>query len=261
MIVAGPMTRSIPAVLLLIAAALLVGCAGAASTQAPPPSSPTLAPRTITSVEDAAARVQEVHPELAGIGPKDPDVIGGCCFWEGSPAGDGYTVRFEVGWGDCPSGCIDRHSWTFAVSSDGAVELIDEQGPPVPDGVPGAGLDAGGGSSGGGSGGSGGLPAGATGIEGRLVAGPTCPVVQPNDPACADRPLPGVTVVVLTAAGTEAARTTTDAEGFYAIPLPPGPYTIEPQQIEGMMRGSAPIDVVVGDGVVTVDIPYDTGIR
>jgi hypothetical protein len=258
------MTRSLAASF-AAAALLLVGCAGAPATPPPPAGSVTPAPTTIASVVDAAARVQEVHPELATIAPKDPNLIGGCCFWEGSQAGDGYTVRFEVGWGDCPAGCIDRHAWTFAVSTDGAVELIDEQGPPVPDGVPGTGMDASGSGSGssgaGGSTGSGGLPAGSTGIEGRVIAGPTCPVVRPNDPACDDRPLPGVTVIVLTAAGTEAARTTTDADGFYAIPLPSGPYTIEPQPVEGMMRGSSPIDVVVGDGVVTLDIPYDTGIR
>ena len=45
------------------------------------------------------------------------------------------------------------------------------------------------------------------------------------------------------------------------MPLPPGPYTIEPQPVEGMVHGSATIPVVVTDGVVTVDIPFDTGIR
>jgi hypothetical protein len=93
------------------------------------------------------------------------------------------------------------------------------------------------------------------------MAGPTCPVVTQNDPNCADRPLAGVTLVVLTANGTEAARTVTDADGFFAVALPPGPYTIEPQPVDTMPRGPASIPVVVGDGMTTVDIPYDTGIR
>jgi hypothetical protein len=249
------MTRFVAASLLLLL--LLTACSGAGSSSAQS-GPPTPAPTTIASVEDAAARVMEVHPELAGIGPKDPNMIGGCCFWEGAETGDGYTVRFEVGWGDCPSGCIDRHAWTIAVAQDGAVTLLDEQGSsPVPSGVPGAGMDAG---SGGSTGGGGILPGG-TGIEGHVFAGPTCPVVRVDDPGCADRPLAGATLVFLTAGGAEAARTTTDAGGFYAVPLPPGPYTIEPQLVEGMVRGSPTIPVVVTDGVVTVDIPFDTGIR
>lgn len=255
------MTRTPAALLIALLTVLVAACAGAASNGAPPPGSPTPAPTTIASVEEAAARVAEVHPELAGIGPHDPDMIGGCCFWEGSQSGDGYTVRFEVGWGDCPAGCIERHAWTFAVSAAGGVTLLAEQGSPVPPGVPGAGMATGGGSDGSDASGAGGLPPGSTGIQGQVLAGPSCPVERPNDPACADRPIPGVTVLVLTATGTEAGRTTTDENGFYAFALPSGPYTLEPQPVEGMMRGPGPIDVVVEDAVVTVDIPYDTGIR
>jgi hypothetical protein len=244
------------AVAVVLAAFLIAGCSGAASTPAPS-GPPTPAPTTIATLEDAAARVIQLNPGLAGVGPKDPNLIGGCCWWQGAPTGDGFTVTFQVGWGDCPAGCIDNHSWTYAVARDGAVSLIDEQGSPVPSGVPGAGS----GTGGGGSTGGGGILPGGTGIQGHVLAGPTCPVVRPNDPNCADRPLAGVTIVVLTANGTEAGRTTTDANGFYAITLPSGPYTIEPQQAEGMLRGSPPIDVVVGDGIVTVDVPYDTGIR
>jgi hypothetical protein len=237
---------------LILAALLLAACSGAPST-ASTPGSPSLPPTTITTGDEAAARVIEANPSLAGIGPHDPNMIGECCSWQGSATGDGFTVTFEVGWGDCPAGCIDRHSWTYAVSRDGAVTLIDEQGPPVPPGVPGAGSS--------GSTGGGGILPGGTGVQGRVMAGPTCPVVKVNDPACADRPLGGVTIVVLTANGNEAGRTTSDQDGFYAFALPPGPYTLEPQSAEGMIRGSPPIDVVVGDGVVSVDIPYDTGIR
>ena len=71
----------------------------------------------------------------------------------------------------------------------------------------------------------------------------------------------GVTIVVLTANGNEAGRTTSNQDGSYAFALPPGPYTLEPQAAGGIIRGSPPIDVVVPDGVVTIDIPYDTGIR
>ena len=252
------MLRILVSILSLI---LLVGCSGAASSSAPStPVASTPAPTTIATVEDAAARVIELYPTFAGIGPTDPNLIGGCCSWQGSATGDGYTVTFEVGWGDCPAGCIDRHAWTFAVTRDGIVTLLDDSGSPVPPGVPGSGVGSGGGSDGS-SGGGGGILPGGTGIEGHVIAGPTCPVVRLNDPACADRPLAGVTLIVLTAAGDEAARTTTDADGHFGFSLPPGPYTIEPQPVDGMLRGSDPIPVLVGDAVVTVDVPYDTGIR
>jgi carboxypeptidase family protein len=237
--------------LLFLPILILAACSSGAATPAPSGSA-ALAPRQVTSVEDAAARVIEAYPSLAGVGPKDPNVIGACCWWTGSESSDGYTVMFQVGWGDCPAGCIDNHTWTFTVSKDGAVELTAASGPPVPPGSPGAGI---------GSSCGGGILPGGSGIQGHVMAGPTCPVQKPNDPACADRPMAGVTIVVLTAAGNEAARTTTDASGYYAVTLPAGPYTIEPQPVEGMVRGSPTVAVTVGDGVTTVDIPYDTGIR
>jgi hypothetical protein len=243
---------------LLLPILLLVACSSAGST-APPSGSPGGAGRQVTSVEDAAARVIEVNPSLAGVGPKDPNMIGACCWYTGSETGDGFMVTFHVGWGDCPAGCINRHSWTFAVSKDGTVTMTEEQGPPVPPGTPGSDIKSGAGGSGGTTGG--GILPGGSGIEGHVTAGPTCPVVRPDDPACADRPLEGVTIVVLTAAGNEAGRTITDANGYYGITLPSGPYTIEPQPVQGMVRGSPPVPAVVGEGVTTVDIPYDTGIR
>ena len=247
------MKRILP---LLLPILILAACSSGASTPAPSGSA-ALAPRPVTSVEDAAARVIEAYPSLAGVGPKKPNVIGACCWWAGSETADGYSVTFQVGWGDCPSGCINNHTWTFAVSEDGAVTITAESGQPVLPGTPGAGIGSGGGSGGAG----GGILPGGSGIQGHVMAGPTCPVQKPNDPACADRPMAGVTIVILTAAGNEAARTTTDAAGYYAVPLPAGPYTIEPQPVEGMVRGSPTVPVTVGDGVTTVDIPFDTGIR
>jgi hypothetical protein len=235
---------------------LVAACSSAASTPAP---SGAAGGRPVTSIEDAAARVIEVYPSLEGVGPKNPNMIGACCWWTGSESADGYSIVFQVGWGDCPSGCINNHTWTFAVSKDGAVTIVSESGQPVPPGTPGSGIKSAGAGSSGGTGG--GILPGGSGIEGHVMAGPTCPVEKPNDPACADRPMAGVTIVVLTAAGTEAARTKTDDSGYYAITLPAGPYTIEPQPVGGVIHNAQPVPVTVGEGVTTVDIPYDTGIR
>jgi hypothetical protein len=235
-----------------LVATLLAACSGAASPTGSPSPLPSAA-ISITTPAEAAARVGEVAPGLAGITGRDPDVIGACCFWEAVETEAGYTLTYEVGWGDCPSGCIERHHWVYAVSRDGAVTLVSEDGSPVPSGVPGAGS---------GSGGTGGgiLPGG-SGIEGAIVAGPTCPVVSANDSACDDRPVAAAVVVVLDATGREVARVAADAGGRYAVTLPPGPYTIEPQPVEGYMGTAAPVDVLVGDGIQTVNLAYDTGIR
>ena len=229
---------------------IVVGCAGGAASTQPQGPSPSTSPVTITTPEEAAARVAQVVPSFAGIGPKDPNIIGGCCFWEAIETAKGFEVTFEVGWGDCQAGCIDRHRWTYSVSRDGAVSVFSQTGPPVPSGVPG---------SGGGS--TGGILPGGTGIQGRVLAGPTCPVVTLNDPSCNDRPVAGATILVLDARGTEVARVVTDAGGNYAVALPSGPYTIEPQPVEGFMHVAESIAVTVGDGVASVDIAFDTGIR
>jgi hypothetical protein len=94
-----------------------------------------------------------------------------------------------------------------------------------------------------------------------VLAGPTCPVVSVNDPACNDRPVAGATIVILDARGTEIARLVTDVNGNYAVALPSGPYTIEPQPVEGFMRVADPIPVTVANGIASVDIAFDTGIR
>ena len=127
MIVADPM--NMPLALVLVVVAMVAGCAGGAAVA---PSEP------VTTAEAAVARVVADNPALAGIEPENPDMIGACCFWRAEESADGFRVEFEVGWGDCPAGCIDRHRWTYEVARDGSVELVAAEGPPVPAGVPGA---------------------------------------------------------------------------------------------------------------------------
>jgi hypothetical protein len=100
-------------------------------------------------------------------------------------------------------------------------------------------------------------------ITGQALAGPTCPVAKlPPDPACADRPVPGVVIVITDAAGSVVQSVTTDGEGRYTIKLPPGTYTLTPQPRQGLMRTAAPATVSLAAGATeTVDFAYDTGIR
>lgn len=202
-------------------------------------------PTTITSPEAAAAVVLASDPRFAGIRKQDPNMIGQCCSYLAVPAASGYAVTIEIGWGDCPAGCINRHHWVYSVTTSGTIHLDREDGPPVPAGVPG--------------------PAGGTtgviGIRGIASAGPVCPVVKPNDPNCADRPVAGATVHVIDSTGTEVATLETDVTGAFVVTLPPGRYHVAPDAVDGLMGTAAPVDVTVGATLALVQLTYDTGIR
>lgn len=44
----------------------------------------------------------------------------------------GWELSYRIGWGDCPSGCIEDHYWRFRVLDDGTAEYIGSDGPPPP---------------------------------------------------------------------------------------------------------------------------------
>jgi hypothetical protein len=94
--------------------------------------SQTAASSPVATADEAVARVLAQDPRFAGITPKDPDLIGQAAWYTVDPATDGWTVVVRIGWGDCPSGCIDEHLWTYAVGADGTVRLVSEAGPEVP---------------------------------------------------------------------------------------------------------------------------------
>ena len=72
-------------------------------------------------------------------------------------------------------------------------------------------------------------------VVGRVVAGPTCPVVQdPPDPGCADRPVAGAVIVVLDEEGREVTRATSDQEGAFTFelgPVLPSPWSPNPSRV------------------------------
>jgi prealbumin domain-containing protein len=244
---------------------LLAACSGAsaplpAASSGAEASAPTAsAPTPVTSADEAAAAVIAADPRFAGLRPLDPNLIGQCCFYQVQATETGYAVTIEVGWGDCPSACINRHRWAFAVTPAGEVTLMGEAGPPVPAGVPGAG-SGGAGASAGAGGGGGGVTI-HIGIEGIALGGPVCPVVKPNDPACADRPVTGAAIHVIAADGVEVATLETDAEGRFAVELDPGRYRVVADPVQGYMHGPAPVDVTVSTSAAQISLTYDTGIR
>jgi hypothetical protein len=101
----------------------------------------------------------------------------------------------------------------------------------------------------------------ATGVAGRVLAGPTCPVERPGDPACSPRPVANATLTVRSGDAV-VATITTDAGGSYRIALPPGDYTLEAAPVAGVMRTPLPMPFsVAATGVTPLDVTYDTGIR
>jgi hypothetical protein len=102
-------------------------------------------------------------------------------------------------------------------------------------------------------------------LQGTAVAGPVCPVErEPPDPDCAERPVAGAEVVVLSVdRGAEVARLTTDASGAFSVTLAPGRYRLVAQPVDGLMAAPGPADVelVLGDPPEPVVLAYDTGIR
>jgi hypothetical protein len=248
------MTRHFTHALLLSALLLIAeGCSSGAAV--PPGSSPVpsaLPALPVTTADGAAALVIASDQRFNGVVKQDPALIGACCTYQAAPStGGAFAVTIEIGWGDCPAGCINRHHWFYVVASDGTVALQREDGPPLPAGI---------GASGGTGGGSGVLPGG-PGIAGQAVAGPTCPVVRPGDSNCNDRPVAGATILIRDAGGTVVAQLKTDGNGRFQVVLPPGSYRIEPQPVTGLMGTARPIDVTVGSAFETVNVAYETGIR
>jgi hypothetical protein len=101
----------------------------------------------------------------------------------------------------------------------------------------------------------------ASGIEGRVTIGPTCPVERPDSP-CPDAPIVA-TIRVLS--GSDVVATGRSAsDGTFRIDVQPGTYTVaaEPTTAGGIAR-STPVDgVVVRAGSFThVDLSLDSGIR
>jgi carboxypeptidase family protein len=234
---------------LLLVAVLLAGCAAGATAPTPTAAPPSPAGPVVTGA-DAVARVVAVEPRFTGITARDPNRIGQANWYEVMPASGvgAFIVTMRIGWGDCPAGCIDEHSWTYAVGPSGTVTLQSEAGSPVPsDAWPSQPADA----------------SGDTGIRITAVAGPVCPVERfPPDPACAPKPVANATILIADAAGREQGMVTTDASGQTFAGLAPGQYTVTAQGAAGFMNGPEPQQVTVEDGHVTeITLSYDTGIR
>jgi hypothetical protein len=101
-----------------------------------------------------------------------------------------------------------------------------------------------------------------TGIEGQVLIGPICPVVQEGK-ECPDKPYQA-TLTILDSSGTrKIARFQTDAEGWFRLPLAPGNYILYPETPDNMALPFAPEqNFTVTEGRFTqINVVYDSGIR
>ena len=226
-------------------AAILAACGSAAPSLSPTPA-PSMGP--VTTPEQAVAAVVAHEPRLTGIGPLDPTMMGQSAWVDVTPASGvgAFVVAVRVGWGDCQAGCINEHTWVYAVLPDGTVNLQSESGDPVPpDAWPSP------------------IGAGQTGLLISAISGPHCPVVSdPPQPECEPRPVANATVIIRDARGREVVPASTDGSGVAFVELVPGDYVVEAQPVEGLMGTPASVQVQVVDGVATpVELQYDTGLR
>jgi hypothetical protein len=104
-----------------------------------------------------------------------------------------------------------------------------------------------------------------SGIDGKIVAGPTCPVERvPPDPRCAPRPLAASLRIHPAGKRSPVETAHSGQNGRFRVALPAGAYVVRPLARPGspFPRPPSPIEVRVSSGRFThVTITYDTGIR
>lgn len=100
-----------------------------------------------------------------------------------------------------------------------------------------------------------------SGVRGRVLVGPTCPVVQAGQP-CPDQPYPAQ-LDIIGASGRRVARLEANEQGQFAVSLPEGTYTLVASAAdEAPMPWAEPLVIVVDSGEWTeVTVLMDSGIR
>jgi hypothetical protein len=97
-----------------------------------------------------------------------------------------------------------------------------------------------------------------TGLEGTMLRGPTRPVCQVDQPCTA----PFKSGFVVLQGGRIVARFQSDSAGRFRIQLPPGTYTVSPDESAPLLARADAHEVTVGpSGLTHVDLEFDTGIR
>ncbi|HEV8681775.1 MAG TPA: carboxypeptidase-like regulatory domain-containing protein [Actinomycetota bacterium] len=98
-----------------------------------------------------------------------------------------------------------------------------------------------------------------SGIEGRVLLGPQCPVVTQASP-CPDKPV-SAEVIAMRLEDREVFRVQSESDGRFRLALDPGTYEVQALVTAGAMFAK-PVNVTVRAGeFVHVNVFLDTGIR
>jgi hypothetical protein len=98
-----------------------------------------------------------------------------------------------------------------------------------------------------------------SGIEGRVLLGPQCPVVSEASP-CPDKPV-SAEVVAMRLDDRKVFTVQSGSDGRFRLALSPGSYEVQALVTAGAMFAK-PVNVTVPPGeFVSVDVLLDTGIR
>ncbi len=101
-----------------------------------------------------------------------------------------------------------------------------------------------------------------SGVRGRVMLGPTCPVERiPPDPNCADKPYETLVAIFRSSDLVHAfALMSSDADGNFSVSLPPGDYVLGAGE-SNLPRCDHPQVKVEPGEYTSVNISCDTGIR
>ena len=98
-----------------------------------------------------------------------------------------------------------------------------------------------------------------SGIEGQVLLGPMCPVIQQGQ-ECPDQPYQA-TLTIVDRNGIQITQFQSDAQGRFRVPLVPGEYVLHPESPNGLpFAGDQPFSVETGR-YTPITVNYDSGIR
>lgn len=98
-----------------------------------------------------------------------------------------------------------------------------------------------------------------SGIEGQVLLGPMCPVVQQGQ-ECPDQPYQA-TLFITDRNGLQITQFQTDEQGRFSVPLVPGEYVLHPESPSGIPFAGDQSFVVETGRYTAITVHYDSGIR
>jgi hypothetical protein len=97
------------------------------------------------------------------------------------------------------------------------------------------------------------------GIEGQVLIGPMCPVVQQGQ-ECPDQPYQA-TLTVQSLNGVQVAQFQSDEQGRFRVSLVPGDYILHPESPNGIPVAADQFFSVETGRYTQITVHYDSGIR